>query len=111
MVIQCCFNLFTNLSILVALQIFRLLQRITSIKADEADISPSDFTIMVRKVRNVGNEIDYDDEIKKLFENCLGKERECTVKKVNLAFDLCEWNELKKKKSKLLQQKKIAVTE
>ena len=45
---------------------------------------------MVRKVRNVGNEIDYDDEIKKLFEHCLGKERECTVKKVNLAFDLRE---------------------
>ena len=57
---------------------------------------------MVRKIRNVGNEIDYDDEIKKLFEHCLGKETECVVKKVNLAFDLTEWNSLKEKKSKLL---------
>ena len=65
MVIQACFNLFTSLSILVALQIFRLLQRLTNIKADEADISPSDYSIMVRKIRNVGNEIDYDDENKR----------------------------------------------
>jgi len=55
---------------------------------DEANISTTDFSICIKHVpHNVPN-VDYDDELKKLFENHSIPGEKIVVKKVNLAFNL-----------------------
>lgn len=55
---------------------------------DEANISTTDFSICVKHVAHDRTNVDYDDELKKLFENESIPGEKLHVKKVNLAFNL-----------------------
>lgn len=83
-------NLATIFIIIVFLQFFRKAQKQFSVDCDVADISTTDYSVIVKKIpTNLGENVDYDDEIKKYFENGLfPKEKEkLVVTQVNLAYN------------------------
>ncbi len=64
------------------------------------------YTIKVKNYPDPGEGIVIEDDIKNFFEKygVKGKAK-VTVKKVNLVYDMAEYNELKKQKDKLLSKK------
>lgn len=77
---------------LIILYLFRRVQRNLDVKCDEANISPSDFTIWVRNIPFGIQNFDYDDSIKEFFENeCSSLLNEkIVVKLISLGFNLTE---------------------
>ena len=64
MLAQAVLNLFTVIVIIALLFFFRRIQRNLDVKCDEANISPSDYTIWVSKIPYGLENFDYDDSLK-----------------------------------------------
>jgi hypothetical protein len=75
---------------MVVLQFFRYSQRKVQIICDEDDISPADYTCVVKKIENDTPGVDYDDELRQIIEKEVLPDGKTKVVKVNLCFDLTE---------------------
>lgn len=72
----------------------------TEHELDRGIVSPSDFTIIIRKLPQ-GNYT--SDELKKFIEQWWKEQyfdvRECTIVKINIAYDIFEYSEFCQKKN------------
>ncbi len=95
-------NYFTLYVFLFMFIIYRKVNRDTSSKLDEEADTASDYTIKVKNYPNPGRGIDIDEDIKEFFESKF----DLNVKKVNLVYDLTDFNNINEEKLKYIENKK-----
>ncbi len=72
------------------------------IRLDEDRVSVADYTIKVRNYPSPGEGVNTAEDIKKFFEENGVKGKTCKVAKVNLVYDMTEYNKWNREKDKLL---------
>lgn len=98
--------------IMILLVYFRHVQYKLDIEIDESQITPSDFTIIVKNIPT-GLTVDYKHELTLLFQNyaVLDSEAEVVVSKVVLVYNIEQLIGLEKELDELMEEKKRALKE
>ena len=91
---------------MITLMIFRKIQRKVNATIDQNQLTPSDYTIIVKNIPIGIENFDYIEEIKKIIENSAVKDDSIKVMKINLVYDISEIIKIDKKIEFNLTKKK-----
>lgn len=112
--IQCWVNFGCAVAILISLQIFRRMQRLTNRECDRGLLSPSDYSIMISHIPTN----DYTEaDIKKVLEDFWSKipksqeeeKKGYPFKKIVLSYNIGEYIDMIRKKNSLIIKKRRAI--
>ena len=106
MVIQTALNLFAIFIFLIIYQLFRDSQNKIVHRIDQANITASDYTLIVSGLENM---FYTEQEIKDFFaENALPGDQKAEIESVLLTYDIHELDDLHRKRVNILHQKRIS---
>ena len=105
MAIQQNLNLVACILICIILMGFRYSQRKINAQIDEKQISPADYTIIVRNIPT-NLDVDYVTDLTDFFQNLIDPIKKFNVMKINLLWEIEEINEIEEKVNEAIKKKK-----
>ena len=96
----------TYILTMITLMIFRKIQRRINSEVDQNQLTPSDYTIIVKNIPIGLKNFNYIEELKSLFEKCALNGDPVNIMKINLIYDVSKLNKVDKEMDIAINEKK-----
>ena len=95
--------------IMITLMIFRKIQRKINVEIDQHQLTPSDYTIIVKNIPVGLKNFNYTEEIRALFETSAVPGENIHIQKINLIYDISDILKIDKEMDSAIASKKEAL--